>query len=215
MVPEALRETARHDASRGVTRGAGAPLATRGEGAAGRGIVSDDRVKKLREIVKDVAVAMMTTRRPDGDLVSRPMAVQAEAPGADFWFVTARDSGKTEELSFDPHVNLSFYKDGSREWVSVAGTAQLSEDRELIRRLYRPDWRAWFGDEGGENDGTADDPRLLLIGVTARQAHFLEMDKPKPVVLFEVAKGVVTGKAPDVGRTETVSGKELRRGRDE
>jgi general stress protein 26 len=172
--------------------------------------VSEDRVKKLRELVKDVEVAMMTTRRPDGDLVSRPMAVQAEAPGADFWFVTARETGKTDELELDPHVNLAFYKDGSREWVSVAGTAHLTDDRQLIQRLYRPDWRAWFGDEGGDRDGTADDPRLLLIGVTAREAHFLALDKPKPVVLFEVAKGAVTGRRPDVGRTETVTGSELR-----
>jgi general stress protein 26 len=55
----------------------------------------EDAIRKLHELVEDIQVAMMTTRRPDGRLVSRPMAAQEEsAPGADFWFVTARNSDK-------------------------------------------------------------------------------------------------------------------------
>jgi general stress protein 26 len=175
--------------------------------------LGDDRVEKLRDMVKDIEVAMMTTRRGDGHLVSRPMAVQKEAPGADFWFVTERDSDKVAELREDPHVNLAFYKDRTREFVSVAGTAVLTDDRGLVRRLYAPDWRAWFEDKGGSLDGSADDPRLFLIGVKTETAHYLTLDKPQVVVLFEVARGMVTGKAPDVGEVERVSGEELGRGR--
>jgi general stress protein 26 len=32
-------------------------------------------------------------------------------------------------------VNLSYYKDRTREWISVSGTAKVSRDRETIRRL--------------------------------------------------------------------------------
>jgi general stress protein 26 len=172
--------------------------------------MADDRVAKLRELVKDIEVAMMTTRRADGHLVSRPMAVQAQAPGADFWFVAERGSGKLHELEHDPHVNLAFYKDGSREWVSVSGMATPSEDRETIRRLHRPDWRVWFGDEGGAHDGSPEDPRMVLIGVHAQEAVFLELGKPRPMVLFEMAKSVLTGAPAELGRTEQVSGDELR-----
>ena len=38
---------------------------------------------KLYEQTDDIGVAMMTTRRPDGHLVSRPMAAQKRAVGAD------------------------------------------------------------------------------------------------------------------------------------
>jgi hypothetical protein len=51
----------------------------------------------------------------------------------------------------------------------------------------------------------------VLIGVRAQEAHFLQIDKPKPVVLFEVARGALTGTPPDVGQTEVVRGEELRR----
>jgi general stress protein 26 len=170
------------------------------------------RVDELRELVRDMATAMMTTRRADGHLVSRPMALQKQAPGADFWFVAARDSGVVDELRADPHVNLAFYKDRTREYVSVSGTAHLTSDRGLIRQLYAPDWKLWFEDQGGAHDGSPDDPRLLLIGVTTESARFLSIEKPQLVVLFEILRGMVTGKSPDLGEEQQVSGRELRGG---
>ena len=172
----------------------------------------ETRVEELRKLIEDIEIAMMTTRRPDGHLVSRPMAIQKEAPGADFWFVTARDTDKVLELTQDPHVNLGFYKDRTREFVSVSGTAVLTDDRDLIRRLWAPDWKMWFEDQGGAFDGSADDPRLLLIGVTAASAHFLSVNKPQAVVLFEVLKGMVTGSKPDIGEVKEVSGSEIHKG---
>ena len=172
--------------------------------------MADTPVKKLDDLVEGMKIAMMTTRRADGHLVSRPMALQKKEKGADFWFVTERDDPKVKELRGDPHVNLAFYKDRTREYVSVAGKAKLTSDRAIIRRLWAPDWKAWFEDRGGAMDGSADDPRLLLIGVVAHSAHFLSVDKPQPVVLFELLKGMVTGKKPDIGKEREVSGARLR-----
>jgi general stress protein 26 len=67
--------------------------------------------EQLRALVEDIEIAMLTTRRADGNLVSRPMALQKEAPGADLWFVTSRESDMVGELRADPHLNLAFYKD--------------------------------------------------------------------------------------------------------
>jgi len=39
----------------------------------------------------------------------------------------------------------------------------------------------------------------VLIGVDVHAAVFLEVNKPQPVVLFEVINGWVTGTAPDIG----------------
>ncbi len=62
----------------------------------------------------------------------------------------------------------------------------------------------WFGEEGDPRHGTADDPRMVLIGVDVHGAVFLEMDKPQPVVLFELVKGWVTGEEPDLGETHRI-----------
>ena len=169
-------------------------------------------VEQLRHLVHDIEIAMMTTRRADGHLVSRPMALQKHAPGADFWFVAARDAGLVTDLGADPHLNLAFYKDRTREYVSITGTAHLTDERSLIRRLYASDWKMWFEDQGGEFDGSADDPRLLLIGVTVESARFLCVDKPQAMVLVEYLKGRMTGKMPDIGEVLQVSGAEIRRG---
>ena len=168
------------------------------------------KLDKFYDLIDKIEIAMLTTRRADGLLVSRPMATQALSTGADLWFVTTKDSPKVVEIGEDANVNLSYYKDRTREWISVAGTARLVTDRAKIHQLYRPDWRAWFGDEGGPQDGTPDDPRIILIGVDIRIAHYLELNKPQAVVLFEVVKGMVTGKQPNMPETQEVRGDELR-----
>ncbi len=127
------------------------------------------------------------------------MATQKHAAGADLWFVTGEGMPKLRDLEHDPHVNLSYYKDRTREWVSVSGIAHLTRDRQKIRELYASDWKAWFPDEGDPRHGTPEDPRFVLIGVDVHAAVFLEIDEPQPVVLYEVVKGWVTGTMPDVG----------------
>jgi general stress protein 26 len=170
------------------------------------------KLDELYDLIEGIEIAMFTTRRADGHLVSRPMATQTLAEGTDLWFVTDIESHKLDELESDPHVNLAYYKDRTREWVSVSGTAAISQDRRVIHELYRPDWKAWFGDQGGARDGGPDDPRFALILVDVYSASYLKVDKPQPVVLFEVMKGMVTGSPPDVGREEHVSGSEIARG---
>ena len=173
-------------------------------------VPAEKKLDDLYRLVDGIEVAMFTTHRPDGQLVSRPMQVQGQGEGADFWFVTDADHHKLDELEHDPHVNLAFYRDRTREWVSVSGTARIVRDREQVRRLYKPDWKAWFTDEGGARDGGPDDPRLTLLAVDAESVIYMVSDTPRPVVLFEVVKGMVTRKQPDVGSVRVVSAGEMR-----
>ena len=170
---------------------------------------TEKKLDELYGLIDGIEVAMFTTRRRDGRLVSRAMQTQKRNAVADLWFVSNIETHKFDELENDPNVNLSYYRDGTREWVSVSGVAQISTSRELIKKLYQPDWRAWFGDEGGERDGGPTDPRLALILVDVDLATYLKIDKPRPLVLFEVLKGMITGSRPDVGEQRTVLGTEL------
>ena len=157
-------------------------------------------LEKFYTLIEDIEIAMMTTRRADGHLRSRAMATQKPAEGADLWFVTDERHSKLAELAQDPHVNLSYFRNSNMEWVSVSGIAVISRDREKIHELYASDWGAWFADEGDPRHGTPDDPRMVLIGVTVHAAEFLEINKPRPVVLYEVVKGWLTGQDPDIGQ---------------
>ncbi len=116
--------------------------------------------------------------------------------------VAAEGSRKIAEIERDPHLNLSYFDKG--EWVSVSGIARLSRDRAKIRELYATDWRAWFPEEGDPRHGTPEDPRIVLIGVDIHAASFFDIDSPRPVVMYEVAKGWLTGTMPDVGEVHHV-----------
>jgi general stress protein 26 len=167
------------------------------------------KLEDLYALIEGIEIAMFTTRRSDGHLVSRPMATQTQAEGSDLWFVTDIESTKLEELEQDPHVNLAYYRDRTREWVSVSGTATVTQDRRAIRELYRADWKAWFGDLGGERDGGPDDPRLALILVDVQFASYLKVDKPTPIVLFDVVKAMVTGTPAQIGEERHVGEGEI------
>ena len=170
----------------------------------------DKKLDDLYKLIDGIETAMLTTRRADGSLVSRAMQTQRRTTGTDLWFMTNVESEKFEELARDPHVNLSFYKDRTREWVSVSGRAILSRDRDLIDSLYKPDWKAWLGDTGdGKRDGSPHDPRIALILVEADSVVYSKSDRPAPVVLFQVVKSMITGTPPKVADLRELSRSEL------
>ncbi len=45
---------------------------------------------------------------------------------------------------------------------------------------------------------------MVLVGVNVHAAVFLEVNKPQPVVLFEMVKGWVTGTEPKLGEMHHV-----------
>lgn len=174
----------------------------------------EKKLADLYELIDGIEIAMLTTRRHDGQLVSRPMATQRRTAGTDLWFMTNTETHKLDELAHDDHVNVAYYRDRTREWVSVSGRAILTRDRDLIRGLYAKDWRAWLGDEGGERDGGPDDPRICLILVEAERVVYGKKDRPMPLVLWEIAKAMVTGTPPKVADVRELGEREIRKAMD-
>lgn len=43
------------------------------------------KLDELYDLIGDMEIALMTTRRADGHLVTRPMATQSHGPLADLW----------------------------------------------------------------------------------------------------------------------------------
>jgi general stress protein 26 len=190
------RKDKRHDSAQEKNRDDEVPL--------------EKKLDDLYALVDGIEVAMMTTRRQDSQLVSRPMQTQERRAGVDLWFMTNLESHKLEELVSDPHVNLGYYKDRTREWVSVSGTAIISRDKRLIHEFYKPDWRAWLGDQGGARDGGPDDPRIALILVEAHEVTYSKKDRPMPLALFSIVKGMVTGEPPKVSDVRELNEREIR-----
>jgi general stress protein 26 len=172
----------------------------------------EKKLDDLYKLIDGIETAMVTTRRSDGHLVSRAMQTQRRTTGSDLWFMTNAESEKFEEIAHDPHVNVAYYRDRTREWVSVSGRAILSKDRDLIDALYKPDWKIWLGDTGdGKRNGGPHDPRIALILVEAESVTYSKNDRPMPLVLFQVVKSKFTGEPPKVADLRELGREELRR----
>jgi general stress protein 26 len=166
-----------------------------------------EKMQEFTKLVDDMKLGMLVTQSADGSLVSRAMAMQERRSGIDLWFVTSTETEKVEELRANPEVNVSFVDAGSREWVSVSGTATINDDRALIRQLYQLDWKIWFQDSGDptKGDGGPDDPRIVLLDIDAHTVHYFKSEDSRPVALFKVARAFVTGKKPDFGETKEIN----------
>ncbi len=153
--------------------------------------------EKLWEMIRDNRICMMTTI--DGGLLrSRPMWAKQDAFKGELYFFTPASSHKTEELAADGRVNLSYADPDDQDYVSVSGTARLSDDRRLIGELWNEGMRTWFP-EG------KDDPNLRLLIVEVEAAEFWDSPSSTMVHLYGYAKAVTTGKPPSPGDNRKVS----------
>lgn len=119
--------------------------------------------KTIVEVMKDLDLCMMTTRAPEGLLVSRPMSNNRQVDyDGDSFFYSNGDTRKIRDIKADPTVTLDFQGEGL--WLSLNGRAQLHTDKEMLAEHWTPDLDAWF-EEG------IDTPGLTLIQVTADQAE--------------------------------------------
>ncbi len=93
------------------------------------------------------------------------MYALAPDEAGDLWFFTKHGSPKMQELRSDSHVNLAFSHPGKQHYVSVAGRAQLVQDRKLIEEKWAEPMRTWFP-EG------SDDPQLALLRVHPESGEY-------------------------------------------
>ncbi|KAI4094455.1 MAG: hypothetical protein LQ344_002204 [Seirophora lacunosa] len=170
-----------------------------------------EKVDDLVNFIETCKFGMMTTRiESSGLLVSRCMAVAAkEGGGLDLLFHTNTESGKTDDLKSDPKINMAFL-DGQGQWASISGTADIVTDRDMVRKYYSPTLKAWLGDLGdGKHDGGPEDPRIGVIKITAQTATYAISEGNFVSRQFQVAKGTVTGQAPNVNKLREITEEEL------
>jgi len=173
-------------------------------------VPAQKKLDDLYELIDEIEVASLVTQTSRGSLVSRPMQTQEHRPGVDVWFMTSVESGKIDEIKANAEVNLTYNSERTKEWISISGTATLSQDNHRIRELYRPSWKAWFENQGGALGGGPNDPRIVLIEVDAHEVTYFKVDEPRPVVLFQIAKAMLTKSVPDLGSLRHLGESELR-----
>jgi general stress protein 26 len=154
-----------------------------------RTISESEKRCRLKDLMADFDTAMLVTRTPDGILRSRPLAIARSREDSALYFSTAIDSTKVNEISADPHVNLTMQD--KRRFISLSGIAHVEVDRELVRSLWLESWRIWFP-QGWK------DPSLAILVVEPTEATYWDISGAEGLrYLFESAKAYVTGARPD------------------
>jgi general stress protein 26 len=148
-----------------------------------------DTREKLQSLLRDFDSAMLVTRRVDGTLRSRPMAVAEVEDGGDLWFITEKSSGKMEELAGDSHVNVSMQS--RNKFVSISGTATVHDDRGKVSELWSESWKVWF-------PGGKDDPNLVLLHVHATDGEYWDNSGAQGIkYLLKAGRAYLAGDRPN------------------
>ena len=161
-----------------------------------RTLTGEEAAKTIRELAKSARVCLFATPAgiPHSDLPVevRPMAVQDVDADGSLWFLSGRSSLKNIHLAKNPHVQLFFSNPGKSEYLSVFGTATISDDRSLREKHWTSLAKAWF-------PGGVDDPELTVIKVDPDKGHYWDTEHGKAVSLIKITVGALTGKPAHTG----------------
>lgn len=153
-------------------------------------ITGTEALARVKELVEDIDITMLTTTDADGRLVSRPMSTRRMDEHGDIWFFTADDTKKVDEAESHREVGLAYCDAKGMRYVSVAGRAEVVEDRALMEQLYTPSLDVWF------EDGL-DTPDIALLRVTPELTEFWEPAKGKVAMAAGMLAALVRRDTPD------------------
>ena len=142
--------------------------------------------QRVRALIERAGVAMLMNVDEKGTHIGRPMLPLLVQNDPHIYFLTHQSSRKVTQLAVRPQVGLSIISTNC--FVVAAGSAQLSRDPELIRRLWSPTYRAWFP-EG------KDDREATVIRVAVERIDYWEPPSNRVVRLAQAVKAVLTRRA--------------------
>ena len=156
-----------------------------------------DALGKLRDLIKDIRVAMVITTDDQGELHTRPMYAQQAETDGDLWFATSTSSSLVRELRDNMRILATFSEPDDQRYVVVRGEGFVNHDQAKIEELWNPGMKAWFP------AGPAD-PDIALVRVEAHRAEY--WDSPSaPVRWVQFVAALATGSRPKGGTHEELS----------
>ncbi len=128
--------------------------------------VRSENIKKLRDLISGIKIAMLTTVDPDsGRLYSRPMSTQRQEFDGSLWFFTELKAEKVDDIQEVPDVVVTYVDEDKNLYISASGTAVIRRDLEMMEDLWHNGLKAWFP-EGLDNS------RLGLIKIEIEHAEY-------------------------------------------
>ena len=154
---------------------------------------NDNPRETLWHLIKDMKFGMFCHRHADGELHSHPLTTQNRSfDDGKLYFFVSKATELGQRVQQDGNVCISYGDPGKDTWVSISGTATVSDDRKLKERLFSPLVKAWF-------PGGLEDPNLELLQVDVQHAEYWDIHESKMTQLLKMATAAVTGNPPKMG----------------
>jgi general stress protein 26 len=147
--------------------------------------------QRVRALIERAGVAMLMNIDEHDTHVGRPMLPLFIQNDPHIFFLTHQSSRKVMQLVARPKVGLTIIS--ANCYLVIAGSAHISRDPELIRRLWNPTYRAWFPDGQADREASA-------IRVAVERIDYWEPPTSRIVRLVQAVKAVVTREAVDTPR---------------
>lgn len=151
-----------------------------------KNVTGAEGIAKIKELTKDVKIAMLTTVADDGSLHARPMATESADFDGTLWFVTRIESGKVSEIRDDSHVLVSYEQPKDGLFLSLQGRAGIVRDRATIKQHWYKGADGWF-------KNGSDDEAAALIQVKVTGGEYWEQNSTGVVRLGKLALASVLG----------------------
>jgi general stress protein 26 len=132
-------------------------------------------IEYLKNKVKHVRTAMLTTYTNANGLRCRPVGTTDIDNFGNIWFFTNEYSPREKEM-FSDTVSVTYSHPGNDTYVSVRGEAELINDRQKMKEVWNPFARIFF--PNGLND-----PKLRLIRIKPTNAEYWDNTSIKLFVL--------------------------------
>lgn len=154
-----------------------------------------DAITQTWDLMEKIGFCMISTRSGE-DIRARPMTPHLEPMENAIYFLTDINGTKDDEIARWPNVGLAFADARGQKYVSVTGSAELSNDRAQIRELWSTPAKAWWQN--------ADDPAIRVLKITPKYAEY--WDSPGTVVSYvKMLAAAVTDTRPHMGDNAKVS----------
>ncbi len=141
------------------------------------------------EMIEDINICMFITW--DGSRQrARPMAPMAKREEHAIYFFTDEKGAKDNQIEKFPIITLAYSDQSKNDYVSITGTATVSNDRTKIEELWSPMMKSWW-------DGPQD-PSLRLIKLVPEDAEAWDSPHDAVSTIKMAAAAVGLGK-PDMG----------------
>ena len=147
--------------------------------------------QRVRALIERAGVAMLMNFDERNAHVGRPMLPLFIQDDPHIFFLTHQNSRKVLQLAARPQVGLTIIS--ANCYLVITGSAAISRDPELIRRLWSPTYRAWF-------PAGKDDREATAIRVAVERIDYWEPPTSRIVRLLQAMKAVLTRQAVDTPR---------------